>query len=583
MLSCFRILLARCGLALLFVGTAMAQPNHEAVVGTWKGDLDVQAAVLPVVFHISVANGTLKATMDSPDQGAFGIPVDEASYDGTTLTLKVAAIAGTFTGTSDGTEMTGTWEQAGQEFELDMVREAASDEDAVAEVETLWEGELPTPAGSLKLIIHLFARADGTYRATLDSPSQGAMGIPASSATLEGTKLQIEFSNIPATYEATLNAAGTEADGTWSQGGGSTELDLKKVEKTSDLGPNRPQEPKAPFPYDAEDVTYPNPAATGVTLAGTLTTPPGTGPFPAAILISGSGAQDRDESLMGHKPFLVLADHLTRHGLAVLRFDDRGYGESTGTFATATSADFATDVAAGLAYLKSRADIASDQIGLIGHSEGGLVAPMVAAEHPNDVAFIVMLAGTGITGEEILYLQARLILAAAEVDDAIIARNTARQRKIFTTIREEPDEDAAVAQITEIIAADYAHMDATERAIIGLTDTNHEAAARALVTPWMRFFLTYDPATALRQVRVPVLALNGSKDLQVPPAENLSAIEAALKAANNSDVTLQELPELNHLFQTARTGSPNEYAQIAETFAPSALTLISEWIQQRVR
>ena len=273
-----------------------------------------------------------------------------------------------------------------------------------------WEGRL---ADRIRFVVHLDRDAAGAWHATADSPDQNAMGLAVDEVTVSSESLRFSMRLLSAEYAGRINADRTEINGTWKQG--ATELPLvlrpQGVSKESAKAPGRPQEPKPPYPYDAIDVTYQNPNAKGVTLAGTLTLPKSAGPSPCAVLITGSGAQDRDESILGHKPFLVLADYLTRHGIAVLRTDDRGMGGSTGASETLTSEDFAGDVAAAVAFLKTRKEIAADKIGLIGHSEGGLIAPLVATRDKS-IAFVVMLAGPGVPGDSILITQSFLISRA---------------------------------------------------------------------------------------------------------------------------------------------------------------------------
>jgi pimeloyl-ACP methyl ester carboxylesterase len=332
---------------------------------------------------------------------------------------------------------------------------------------------------------------------------------------------------------------------------------------------NRPQEPKKPYPYHEEEVTYKS-MEPGITLAGTLTVPKSGGPFPAVVLISGSDAQNRDEELMGHKPFLVLADYLTRRGIAVLRFDDRGVGGSSGDFSSATSENFAQDVMGGVSYLKSRKKINHTQIGLIGHSEGGVIAPMVASIS-SDIAFIVMMAGTGVNGEEILKLQAELLIRANGTSEELIKENTKVQEMMFDIIKTTTDKEAAKKKAREALSD-----------IKPIIKDVALAQMDSAMTPWMRYFISYEPKTVLEKVKCPVLAINGEKDLQVSPQQNLPEIEKALKAAKNKDFKTIELPGLNHLFQTCKTGSVTEYAQIEETISPTVLELISSWILERV-
>ncbi len=311
---------------------------------------------------------------------------------------------------------------------------------------------------------------------------------------------------------------------------------------------------------------YDNKSA-GNKLAGTLTIPSGKGPFPAVVLITGSGPQDRDESLMGHKPFLVLSDYLTRKGIAVLRVDDRGVAKSTGDFATATTADFATDTEAGIAYLQTRPEVDAKKIGLIGHSEGGVIAPMIAARN-HDVAFIVMLAGSGVPGDQIIVAQTELIIEASGQSHEEAMKAGAKQRERLDLIKQNSDQASLEKQLREKLAGE-------------VSEANIGVAIRQLSSPWLRYFINYDPAIALGKVTCPVLALNGGKDLQVPPSQNLPAIKKALQAAGNKDYETDELPGLNHLFQTAKTGSPSEYAQIEETMSPVVLEKIASWILRR--
>jgi uncharacterized protein len=327
-------------------------------------------------------------------------------------------------------------------------------------------------------------------------------------------------------------------------------------------------------------VTFSNSKA-NVSLAGTLTLPQKEGRFPVAILITGSGPQNRDEELLGHKPFLVLADYLTRHGIAVLRYDDRGVGQSTGDFKDATSADFATDVESAIAYLKTRKEINQTKIGLIGHSEGGLIAPMVASKN-NDIDFIVLLAGTGIRGDKLLLMQQELILKASGVPDSEIKKNKAINAGAFQVILESKDTQTLrtnlTKYLTETLQKDSASKPAnlTEAAFI-------ELQLNQLASPWMAYFVKYDPASSLEKVKCAVLAVNGSKDLQVPAKENLAAIGQSLQKGGNKKVTLIERPNLNHLFQESTSGLPAEYATLEQTISPVALEKITEWITKQVQ
>jgi pimeloyl-ACP methyl ester carboxylesterase len=413
----------------------------------------------------------------------------------------------------------------------------------------------------------------------MDSLDQGAMGIPIDTVRVSARKLHCALAKLHAGFDGTLSEDGKQIAGSWSQAGMSLPLTFARGDASSMAAPKRPQEPKPPFPYDSEDVSYPNPRA-NVTLAGTMTRPRGAGPFPVVLLITGSGPQDRDEMLLGHKPFYVLADYLTRQGIAVLRVDDRGIGKSTGNYAQATTGDFADDVIAGIDYLKTRADVDKTHIGLLGHSEGGMVAPIVAAKN-QDVAFIVLLAGPGVPADDILVRQASLIMKANGATDAMIKDNEAAQRQMFAIVRAEKDPKAAEPKLRAVADELQKKLAAANPAMAAEAKASLAGSVQMVNSPWFRYWLGLDPAATLRQVKQPVLALNGSLDLQVDPKQNLPVVEKALKDGGNQDVTAQELPNLNHLFQTAKTGSPTEYSTIEETMSPLALKTIGDWILAR--
>jgi uncharacterized protein len=419
---------------------------------------------------------------------------------------------------------------------------------------------------------------DGALKAVLASPDQGANNIPISGIGLKDDVLTFESKNIGAKFTGKRNKGGTAFEGQFEQGGAKLPLTLKKTGKIS--AAVRPQTPKPPFPYRTEDVTYENKSG-GVKLAGTLTLPPGKGPVPAVILITGSGAQDRDETILGHKPFLVLADDLTRRGVAVLRVDDRGVGGSTGSVRSSTSEDFAGDVLAGVGFLKERKEINPKKIGLIGHSEGGIIAPMAAARS-KDVAFIVLMAGTGLPGTEVLVAQAQLILKANGATESQMKIERDAQKRLMDILAQEKDEKVAAAKLAAALKDILAAMPESERKALGEAGGGlSEAAVNQFNNAWFRSFLTFDPRATLHMVQCPVLALNGEKDTQVPAKENLAEIAKALKAGGNRSVKTIELPGLNHLFQPCKTGTPSEYASIETTIAPEALKVMGDWIVEQ--
>jgi hypothetical protein len=544
-------------MSLMTCGFASAQEAE----GDWIGILKTPARNLRVAFHIHKdAQGKLMATMDSLDQSALGVPVASVTANGGSLVLVMPDLGARYEGKWDpgADQWKGVLNQRGATVPLDL-SPAKPASVADAQLNGDWEGTLDVGGRNLTIIFHIRGAEDGTV-GSLDVVEQSAKGIPVSVRRI-GDRLMFDVMAIGAMFDGTLTA--DTIRGRWTQSGGSLMLTLQRRlagAPTTEL--RRPQVPVRPYPYIEEQVAYDNPAA-GVRLAATMTLPRGSGPFPAALLIAGSGPNDRDETIAGHKPFLVLADHLTRQGIAVLRTDKRGVGKSTGDYSTATGADFASDVEAGIAYLKTRRDIDANKIGLIGHSEGGLIAPAVASRNPS-VGWVVMMAGPGTTGEEVMYAQERLIAQAMGANSEQIDRIAAWNRRVFEIVKTESDPQKARELIKTL---------AMER---GIPTGQAEAQARQAASGWFRYFLTYDPVPALQRLRCPVLAIAGEKDLQVPPGENLPAIRNALTGTPDAEVV--ELPGLNHLFQTAKSGAPIEYGEIEQTMSPLALDTMSRWI-----
>lgn len=455
----------------------------------------------------------------------------------------------------------------------------AKEKAAASPLEGHWAGTLKVGVIELRLALRFTKDSKGALKGVMDSIDQGAKDIPIESITVSDRKVELDLKKIGGKFTGELSKDGAELSGEWLQGGTKFPLAFKRTKEALSL--IRPQEPKKPYPYQEEEVVVDN-AKAGVKLAGTLTLPKGQGPFPAVFLITGSGAQDRNEELLGHKPFLVIADYLTRRGVAVLRVDDRGVGKSTGKFTTATSEDFGGDALACVAYLKGRKEIRPRQIGLIGHSEGGLIAPWAAARS-SDVAFIVLLAGPGVTGEEILYSQGEAILKAAKVPEAALAQQRRVQENMFAILKAEKDDAAAERKLREFLEGEIAKLPEAERKEAEKQKGMVDAQIKQVLGPWFRHFLSYDPQPALRMVKCPLLAITGERDLQVLPQTNLRAIETALRDAGHKDYTVKELPKLNHLFQTCETGSPSEYGKIEETFSPAALAILGDWIAERTK
>jgi alpha/beta superfamily hydrolase len=435
-----------------------------------------------------------------------------------------------------------------------------------------WLGKLSTNGIDLRLVFNLKLNGKDSLSATLDSPDQGAKNIPLGKVISDNKKLTIKAPALLGEYNGTITSD-TTIDGTWTQGGQSFIVNLKKLRTAFIV--NRPQEPKPPFPYTSEEVTFTNDKF-NIKLSGTLTIPAGPGPFKAVIMITGSGPQNRNEELMGHKPFLVIADYLSRNGIAVLRFDDRGVGKSQGNYAEATTADLATDAEAAFNFLKKNPKINQKEIGFVGHSEGGLIAPIVAAFR-SDVGFIVSLAGPGVTGQQIIIRQSQDIGRISGEKESDIKESTVTNKKLYAILRKEKDNKKAetkiLARYREILEKKKTSKEDTEKAVDQLKMT-----FGANKYTWFRFFIMTDPSIYWEKVKCPVLALDGEKDLQVAANENLPAIEKALKSSGNISSKTVKMTGLNHLFQHCKTGLPAEYATIEETFSPEALKIITDWI-----
>jgi len=435
-----------------------------------------------------------------------------------------------------------------------------------------WLGKLEVSAISLRIVFNLSVIEKDSLVATMDSPDQGAKDIKLGQVNLDNENIKISAPILLGEYIGTIKND-TLIEGTWTQRGNTLPLNLTKLRKAFTL--NRPQEPRPPFPYTMEDVKFTN-EKTGINLAGTLTIPEGEDPFPAVILITGSGSQNRNEELLGHKPFWVIADYLSRNGIAVLRYDDRGVGQSQGTPVNTTSADFADDAEAALLYLRTRKEIRSGSVGLAGHSEGGLIASIVGSKN-SETAFAISLAGPGVAGDQIMHRQNRDISLLSGADEAEVKKTIATNKKLFSVLKKETDNKKAEVKIAEVYTKTLTkEKKSPEEIDKALKQLN--ASLNPVAYDWLRYFIITDPADYWKKVKCPVLALNGEKDLQVAADVNLPAIEKALKSGGNLNVKTMKLPGLNHLFQHCKTGLPAEYGEIEETFAPEVLKIMSDWI-----
>jgi pimeloyl-ACP methyl ester carboxylesterase len=445
---------------------------------------------------------------------------------------------------------------------------------AQAEVAGTWEGAIVLPGVNLGITLHIKGR-DTDLKATIDIPMQMAMGLPLTSVRLKDSRLHFELPAGPglAVFEGAVH-------------GDSIKGDFHQATTTSTfyLGRTKPAEPEvveAPPPYRVEEVSFRN---GDIRLAGTLTIPPGKGPFPAIILLTGSGAQNRDEELFGFRPFKILADTLTRSGLAVLRCDDRGVGGSTGSVSASTSAEFAGDALAMKHFLAGRSDINSKKIGFLGHSEGAIVAAMAAVQS-NDVAFIVLMAGPSIPGDSIIVYQVGSLARGQGQLERDVQRAMDLQRRVLEAAKTNRGwEEIRPLLLSEMKQQRDRLPDGQKAALTdSLLSDRVEQQIADLQQPWFRFFISYDPALDLSKVRCPVLSLVGDLDQQVPPALNRKPMEEAFRAGGNKDFEFMVIPGANHLFQKAKTGSPMEYAALPKEFIEGLLGRVGKWLQKRVR
>jgi pimeloyl-ACP methyl ester carboxylesterase len=446
----------------------------------------------------------------------------------------------------------------------------AADESAFA---GYWDGSIALPGTALGIRVQ-FGHEDGAWTGSIDIPMQGARGLPLDDIVVSGDSITFAIAGVPGnpTFNGVLD--GETIAGSFLQSGQTFSFELTRgTEEAS----KRPQDPEPPFPYSSEDLTFRH---DNVTLAGTLTIPEGEGPFPAVVLLTGSGPQNRDEEIFDHRPFHVIADYLSRRGIAVLRYDDRGVGGSTGSITQSTIADFAQDALASVSLLDRDARVDDDRIGLLGHSEGALVAPM-AVTQSEAIAFIVLLAGPGVPSAELLALQSEHVARAEGRDEETVKKIGALNRELTALLTSDAGADSMSAGIRDNITRQIELSPPGERPSGDVLERLIQGNIRQLSTPWYRDFIRFDPRVYLRQVTVPVLALNGALDTQVIHTQNLPAIEAALAEAGNTDVTTRSMPGLNHMFQHATTGGIGEYAEIDETISPEVLEIIYTWIAER--
>lgn len=557
----------------LFASVASGSFGPDPIADNWHGTLTIPTGELSIIVTIQAADdGTLSAHLESPDQApGQKIPISEIAVVDDHLHIAIAMIGAKIEldWDHDQQHWSGMFSQ-GAQLPIILTRGLPDNKPVVEGLDGTWNGTINRNGVDLRLILHIKTTDTGT-QISLDSPDMMTSGIQVTDLVREGDSVSYKIPAASGSFVGTLIDANT-LQGTWTiPDQDDAIVTFVRAENNEPKVRNRPQVPTEPYPYQSIEVEFNNPLASDVTLAGTLTIPEGEGPFACAILLSGSGPQDRNETVFGHQPFLVLSDYLTRNRIAVLRYDDRGIAQSTGDFSQATSADFATDANAAFKFLSKRKEIAPDAIGFVGHSEGGLIAPIAMKDNPS-VAFLVMLAGPGTPALQIVKSQNRLIALSQGATEEDIAKTESINSLITSAVAKSISTQDAEDKIREILTPDA-------RTTLGIDESQVNLIVAQSTSPWTRYFLGYDPANFLPLIERPILALNGQLDRQVPADENLEGI--AQLTQSNPDVTIHNLADLNHMFQHAKTGALGEYNDIEETFAPSAMDLIAQWINAR--
>jgi pimeloyl-ACP methyl ester carboxylesterase len=567
-------------IALLFLPTILVA--QRSLPGDWAGSIKIMGQELRIIVHF--ANDST-ATIDIPQQNAKGLRLTNVRHQDANVHFELPAGPGlaTFDGAMKDDHIAGEFKQAGVAGTFELRPAEAMKPQAAAEApEALrpilggWTGAIDVGSQSLRIIVH-FTSVSSELKATIDIPEQNAKEISLKNVRFDSTAVHMD---LPAGLGVAVfdgHLSGDSIGGSFTQAGLAGSFGLKRGEPAEEEKASEP-----PPPYRVEDVVFHNDT---LTLAGTLTLPPKEGRHPAVVMITGSGAQNRDEELFGFKPFKIIADYFTRHGIAVLRYDDRGVGGSSGSTSESTTSDFATDVLAALKYLQTRPDINPKEIGLCGHSEGGIVAPL-AASRSKDVAFIVLIAGPGVDGERILLAQAELIMRADSASEQEINDALSVNKRIYEIVKSGKDLASFRPELENQVRREVDAMKPERRESIKDADAYIKARVDATIkqvqNPWFKYFLTYDPEPALEKVRCPVLALFGERDLQVPAEMDKTAMEKALRKGGNKDFTMKIMPKANHLFLTAVTGSPSEYATMKKEFVPGFLETMTDWILRHV-
>ena len=553
---------------------APAAARAASLEGDWVGALQVGETELQLVLHLSRdAQGQWHAKLDSLNQSVYGMEASTVAYEEDSLRFEIASVGAKFQGKiqPDRRSIRGVWEQSGSGLPLKFEKRAASVGSraataTVSKAEGTWQGAIEVTNMRMRLQMHISHDDKGKLLASVDSLDQGIQGIPAAKVTEANGELRFEIPAFQAEYHGTLGASRNEISGEWTQNDNVEKLDFRRSEQPLEL--RRPQNPSKPYPYTVEEITFPS--GDGKTaLAATLTIPQGTGPFPAALFIGGSGPTDRDETVASHKPFLILADLLTKKGIAVLRYDKRGTGQSAGNYEQASMSDLASDAQAALNYLKGRKELDAKRVGILAHSEGGILAAQIAAK-ANEMDWLVLLATPATTGERTLLRQSELVARTGGLPEEQIARSQQFDRMAYAAVREAKSAAALEAKLNDLIEKSGLSASMPPAAL--------QAQIRLMTTPWFRQYLDFDPAPLMEQIKCPVLALNGDRDLQVDANDTVPLLRQAYEKSGNKDFTVMEIDGVNHLFQKAQSGSPALYGAIEETIAPEVLNAIGSWL-----
>lgn len=602
-LSCFRRGVDQVAFGLLVVLAVLIQPVATAgadllddllddLTGAWscsmpvpEGDIFLQLDVLPSGDQESPP----EVMITVPNLGLFDRPAEKISVEGDALVFEMSATGitgrvelrsgepprGGFRFIKGPVSLTGL---PPVEFDLQRRPDVRATPGAVQH-----DGKVSLPAGNLLAITIVLAEREGQATAIIDIPAQGVRALQMFPAKTEVEGATAWRLPIPGSATLLLAPKGDTYRGTFLQGPLELETSFERVELGAAIVQDRPQNPRPPFPYEVRDVVIPTRG--GHELAGTLFVPTVSTNVgaPATVLATGSGPQNRDEELMGHKPFLVLADRLARRGIATIRYDDRGFAASSGDFATATTSDFADDAAAALTFLKTQSGIDSSRCGVAGHSEGGIVAAMVGAGmapgYPGAApAFVISIAGTGVDGGELLKEQMKQIMLAAGIEEAGMAAVLEAQAQLIESVRSEPINETEVMTWVRSLQEAQFELNGISPDVETVRLLEQQSFEQ-LTSPWMLEFIRFDPSRAFERIKVPILAINGTLDVQVWHEQNLPAIEAAVKAGGGR-VEIARFEGLNHLLQPAKTGSIDEYAIIEITMDEAPMARIAEFIQR---